>query len=31
MRAYFGGKFPFAYKDFSKEELEKDYRAKLSV
>lgn len=29
MRAYFGGKFPFSYKDFSKEELEKDYRAKI--
>ena len=29
MRAYFGGKFPFAYKDFSKEELEKDYRAEI--
>ena len=29
MRAYFGGKFPFAYKDFSKGELEKDYRAEI--
>ena len=29
LMAYFGGKFPFSYKDFSLENLSKDYRAKL--
>jgi len=29
MIVYFGGKFPFRYKDFSKEALEQDYRATL--
>lgn len=29
MVVYFGGKFPFRYKDFSKKALEQDYRATL--
>lgn len=29
MLAYFGGKFPFSYKDFTMKNLSKDYRAKL--